>query len=123
LTKSGELARYLLSGPTIMVFSDTLLEMIFRSSLRKKRWGGVGKSCPSPAALWCGGSQRWSYHPPDRKAPNQGNNLALVGCYYFKKSEDLVSAINEQMKRDIQLMGISHKLLSTGQNKIVADIW
>jgi len=28
-----------------------------------------------------------------------------VGCYYFKKGENLVSAINEQMKRGIQLKG------------------
>ena len=31
------------------------------------------------------------------------NNLALVGCYYFKSSEDLMSAIEEQMQRNLQL--------------------
>jgi glucose-1-phosphate thymidylyltransferase len=39
------------------------------------------------------------------KPQTKENNLALVGCYYFKKGEDLVSAINEQMKRGIQLKG------------------
>jgi glucose-1-phosphate thymidylyltransferase len=33
------------------------------------------------------------------------NNLALVGCYYFKSSEKLLSAINEQIKRGIELKG------------------
>ena len=33
------------------------------------------------------------------------NNLAVVGCYYFKKGEDLVAAVDEQIKRAIQLKG------------------
>ena len=31
------------------------------------------------------------------------NKLALVGCYYFKSSENLMAAIEEQMQRNIQL--------------------
>ncbi len=31
------------------------------------------------------------------------NNLALVGCYYFRRAEDLIGAIEEQMERDIRL--------------------
>jgi glucose-1-phosphate thymidylyltransferase len=39
------------------------------------------------------------------KPQSRENNLALVGCYYFRRSEALMVAINEQMKRDIQLKG------------------
>jgi glucose-1-phosphate thymidylyltransferase len=31
------------------------------------------------------------------------NNLALVGCYYFRRAEDVISAIEEQMRRNVQL--------------------
>jgi glucose-1-phosphate thymidylyltransferase len=33
------------------------------------------------------------------------NNLAVVGFYYFHSSEQLISAIEEQMRRDTQLKG------------------
>jgi glucose-1-phosphate thymidylyltransferase len=33
------------------------------------------------------------------------NNLAVVGCYYFEHSEDLISAIEQQMARNAQLKG------------------
>jgi glucose-1-phosphate thymidylyltransferase len=33
------------------------------------------------------------------------NNLVLIGCYYFKHSADLISAIEEQMRRNLQLKG------------------
>jgi glucose-1-phosphate thymidylyltransferase len=31
------------------------------------------------------------------------NNLALAGCYYFKSAEMFMDAIEEQMRRDVQL--------------------
>ena len=33
------------------------------------------------------------------------NNLALVGFYYFKEARELLSAIDEQMQRNLQLKG------------------
>ena len=33
------------------------------------------------------------------------NNLAVVGIYYFKHGEELMAAIDEQMKRNIQTKG------------------
>ena len=33
------------------------------------------------------------------------NNLAVVGFYYFRSAEDLLSAIEDQMERDVQLKG------------------
>jgi glucose-1-phosphate thymidylyltransferase len=37
------------------------------------------------------------------KPQTKENNLAVVGCYYFKSSEDLMAAIEEQMRRNVQL--------------------
>ena len=33
------------------------------------------------------------------------NNLALVGFYYFKKGQDLITAIEKQMDQKVQLKG------------------
>ena len=39
------------------------------------------------------------------KPQEMTNNLAVVGFYYIRSAEDLVSAIEEQMKRNMQLKG------------------
>jgi glucose-1-phosphate thymidylyltransferase len=39
------------------------------------------------------------------KPSDLNNNLVVVGCYYFQKSEILLRAIEEQIKRNIQLKG------------------
>ena len=39
------------------------------------------------------------------KPSEMRNNLAVVGFYYFKSSEDLIAAIEEQMRLDVQLKG------------------
>ncbi len=101
------LARHLLSGPTILVFSDTLLETDF-AFLAEEKSDGVAwvKAVPDPRRFGVaelnkeGDIQRLVEKPVTME-----NNLAVVGCYYFKKGEDLVAAVNEQMKRGIQLKG------------------
>lgn len=101
------LARHLLSGPTIMVFSDTLLDTDF-SFLAEEESDGVAwvKAVPDPRRFGVaevdkeGGIVRLIEKPQSKE-----NNLALVGCYYFKKGELLIQAINEQIKRGIQLKG------------------
>jgi glucose-1-phosphate thymidylyltransferase len=39
------------------------------------------------------------------KPQEMTNNLAVVGFYYIRSAEDLLSAIEEQMRRDLQLKG------------------
>jgi len=101
------LARQHLSGPMLMVFSDTLIETDF-SFLADETLDGIAwvKAVPDP--------RRFGVAEVDKegrvrrlieKPQTLENNLAIVGCYYFKCSEDLIAAIEEQMRRDTSLRG------------------
>ncbi len=37
------------------------------------------------------------------KPQSMGNNLVVVGCYYFKNADDLLAAIDDQMQRGVTL--------------------
>jgi glucose-1-phosphate thymidylyltransferase len=50
------------------------------------------------------GADGWVTHLIE-KPEDVSNNLAVVGFYYFRDAKALVSAIDEQMRRDIQLKG------------------
>ncbi len=101
------LARQYLSGPMLMVFSDTLIETDF-SFLANESADGVAwvKAVPDPrrfgvAEVNAAGRVTRLIEKPQ----SMENNLVVVGCYYFKCGEDLVSAIEEQMKRGAALKG------------------
>ena len=102
-----ELARHHLNGPLLIVFADTLLETDL-SFLANETADAVAwvKSVPDPrrfgvAVLGENGLvERLIEKPQDLS-----NNLAVVGFYYFKDAQQLLSAIDEQMKRQIQLKG------------------
>lgn len=101
------LARQYLSGPMLMVFSDTLIETDF-SFLANESADGVAwvKAVPDPrrfgvAEVNAAGRVTRLIEKPQ----SMENNLVVVGCYYFKRGEDLVSAIEEQMKRGAALKG------------------
>ena len=99
------LARRFLAGPMISCFSDTFLETDF-SFLARERADGVIWVKPVPDPRRFGVAEVSSEGRVSRlieKPETAENNLALVGCYYFRRSEDLMSAIEEQMLRDIQL--------------------
>ncbi len=101
------LARHELHGPMIMVFSDTLLDTDF-SFIKDEATDGVAwvKAIEDPRRF--GVAEVNSEGQIVRlieKPKSKENNLALVGCYYFKSSEKLIKAINEQIKRGIQLKG------------------
>ena len=98
-------AREFLHGPMVMSFSDTLLDQDF-SFLADERAEAVAlvKPVPDPRRFGvaeintAGHVTRLVEKPQDVK-----NNLAVVGCYYFQQAEDLVSAIETQIKRNVAL--------------------
>ncbi len=99
------LARKYLSGPLISCFSDTFIETDF-SFLANERADGVVwvKAVPDPRRFGVAelNAEGWITRLVE-KPQTVDNNLALVGCYYFRRGDDLMSAIEEQMQRNIQL--------------------
>jgi glucose-1-phosphate thymidylyltransferase len=101
------LARKYLNGPMLMVFADTLVETDL-SFLAHETAGGVAwvKPVTDPRRFGVavingqGRVTRLVEKPQDIE-----NNLVVVGFYYFQNSADLLSAIDEQIQRDIQLKG------------------
>lgn len=101
------LARDLLQGPMLMAFSDTLIETDL-SFLADAKEDGVAwvKPVPDPRRFGVaevneeGLISRLIEKPTDMK-----NNLVVVGFYYFHEGQQLMSAIQEQMDKDISLKG------------------
>ena len=101
------LAREYLHGPTIVAFADTLVETTF-SFLPPESHDAVAwvKAVPDPrrfgvAELNGSGLVRRVVEKPQ----DTSNNLAVVGCYYFKRGQDLMAAIETQMQRGVTMKG------------------
>ncbi len=101
------LARQHLSGPMLMVFSDTLIETNF-SFLANETLDGVAwvKAVPDPRRFGVAevDKEGWVTHLTE-KPETCDNNLAVVGCYYFKSGEALISAIEEQFRCKVERKG------------------
>jgi glucose-1-phosphate thymidylyltransferase len=101
------LARGYLTGPMMVCFSDTLMETDF-SFLAKEEADGVAWVMPVPDPRRFGvaelNHEGWVTRFIE-KPQSMENNLAVVGCYYFKSSEKLVASIEEQIQRGIMLKG------------------
>jgi len=101
------LAREHLRGPMIVCFSDTLMETDF-SFLAHESADGVAWVMPVPDPRRFGvaelGADGWVKRFIE-KPQSLDNNLVVVGCYYFKDSQKLLAAIDEQMKRGLMLKG------------------
>ena len=101
------LAREYLKGPMLMSFSDTLIETDL-SLLPKVKHDGVAwvKTVPDPRRFGVaeidkdGWVTRLVEKPKDIE-----NNRAVVGFYYFRSGEQLMSAIEEQVRRGVSLNG------------------
>lgn len=101
------LARKFLSGPTIVCFSDTLLETDF-SFLPREEADVVAWVMPMPDPRRFGVAELNGQGSVTRfieKPESMDNNLVVVGCYYFKSGESLRAAIKKQMKRKLTLKG------------------
>ncbi len=97
-------AREFLHGPMLMVFSDTLIDNDFPSSPMKPRVWHSSNPVPDPRRF--GVAEVDKNHQVVRlieKPQELKNNLAVVGCYYFEEADNLISAIEEQIKRNISL--------------------
>jgi len=101
------LAKELISGPTLVVFADTLIETDL-SFLDGESSGAVVwvKEVPDPrrfgvVKLNKSGQVTRLIEKPD----SIEDNLVVVGFYYFKEGEQLIAAIEEQLKKDVKLKG------------------
>jgi glucose-1-phosphate thymidylyltransferase len=127
------MARDYLHGPMLMIFSDTLIETDL-SFLGSEVADIVAWVTPVPdprsfgvAQVDADGKVIKIIEKPD----NIRNNLAVIGCYFFKRSEDLLSAIDEQIRRNIQFKGeffladAINVMLERGARARVqlADVW
>ena len=99
------LAKEYLTGSMLMAFADTLIETDL-SFLSKDKSDGIAwvKPVPDP--------RRFGVAVVDdngmitrliEKPKVMDNNLAVVGFYYFRSGEALVSAISEQIHRNVSL--------------------
>jgi len=102
-----KLAEEYLHGPMLMVFADTLI-MADMSFLADETADAVAwvKPVEDPRRFGVAGvgNDGWVDRLVE-KPKDMSNNLAVVGVYYFKEGEELISAIDEQVERDIQLKG------------------
>jgi glucose-1-phosphate thymidylyltransferase len=101
------LAREYLNGPMIMCFSDTLIKADF-SFLANEKADGVAwvKPVPDPRRFGVAEVDKDGWVTRLIEKPDSDvNNQVVVGCYYFREGGELVSAIEEQMKRKKSLKG------------------
>jgi glucose-1-phosphate thymidylyltransferase len=113
------LAREYLTGPMMIVFADTLIETDL-SNLSNETFDAVAwvKSVPDPRRFGVAVvNQQGKVTKLIEKPKETDNNLAVVGFYYFNSSEDLISAIEEQVQQDLQLKGeyLPEALLETNR--------
>jgi glucose-1-phosphate thymidylyltransferase len=101
------LAREGLEGPMLMAFVDTLIEsdlsFLEGESAEAVAWV---REVPDPRrfGVACVGEGGWISQLIE-KPQDMSENLAVIGFYYFQDAARLIAAIEEQMRRKIQLKG------------------
>lgn len=97
-------ARPFMQGPIVVILGDAIFETDF-SQVGDEHSDAIAwvKPVPDPrrfgvAALDAAGRVTQLIEKPNEMS----NNLALVGMYYFKRGEDLMAAIDEQMQKGVQ---------------------
>jgi len=101
------LGREHLHGPLIVAYADTLLETSFEF-LAHEPMDAVAWVKPVPDPRRFGVALEGEDGLVKRlveKPAGVEHNLAVVGFYYFRQGQDLVSAIEEQIRRGITLKG------------------
>ena len=100
-------ARDLMVGPMLMVFSDTLIENTF-DCIKDEPLDGAAwvKAVPDPRRFGVAEVDSKNIITRLIEKPNDmNNNLAVVGCYWFRSGEQLTAAIKEQIEKNIQFHG------------------
>jgi glucose-1-phosphate thymidylyltransferase len=102
-----QLAGEYLAGPMLMVFADTLIEtdLSFLATETAQAVAWV-KPVPDPRRFGVAevNQDGWVTRLIEKPQDMQ-NNLAVVGFYYFAEAGDLLSAIEEQVRRGLALKG------------------
>ena len=101
------LAKEYLSGPMLMVFADTLIETDL-ATLGTDQIDAIAWVKPVSDPRRFGVTEIGADGLVKRlieKPKEMHNNLAVVGFYYFKHSEDLIAAIETQIEQDVLLKG------------------
>lgn len=101
------LARNYLEGPMLMIFADTFIDTdlscLSHNNSEALAWV---KEVPDPRRFGVAEVGEDGFVKRLVEKPSaMNNNLAVVGLYYFKDSEALLSAIDEQIRRNLQLKG------------------
>jgi glucose-1-phosphate thymidylyltransferase len=99
------LAHEHLSGPMMVIFADTLIETDL-SFLPEETADAVVwvKPVPDPRRFGVAETDKNGMVTKLIEKPEDiSNNLAIVGFYYFKNGDDLISAIETQMEHGIRL--------------------
>jgi glucose-1-phosphate thymidylyltransferase len=101
------LGREFMHGPMMVVFSDSIIETDF-AFLNKEESDCVAWVLPFPDPRRFGvaevGADGWVKRFIEKPA-SMDNNLVVIGCYWFRSAEQLLAAIEEQMKRKLTLKG------------------
>lgn len=100
-------ARTHLKGRMIMVFSDTLIENTYEF-LTTDGSDAIAwvKAVPDPRRFGVAEVNSSGFVTRLIEKPrDMDNNLAVVGFYYFREGEALVTAIEEQIERNVSLKG------------------
>jgi len=128
-----KLAENYLNGPLLIVFADTLLKTDL-SFLNDEQSDAVAWVKPVDDPRRFGVAELGKDGLVTRlieKPENIDNNLAVVGFYYFRRGQDLIAAINEQMKMGLELNGEFYladaiNIMLTAGMKMrteIVDIW
>lgn len=99
------LAREHLSGPLLIAYSDTMIETDL-SAIGDETADGLAwvREVEDPRRFGVAQVDEDGWITRLIEKPNDiDNKLAVVGFYYFKDSEDLVAAIEEQMRRNVMV--------------------
>lgn len=97
-------AREFLHGPAIVILGDAIFETDF-SQIHDEQVDAIAwvKPVEDPRRFGVAAVDSQGLVTGLVEKPSEmSNNLALVGMYYFKRGEDLLTAIDEQMQKDMR---------------------